>query len=120
MEVQRRVVDGFLAAAHDGDFHRLVAVLDPEVVLRRDAGATSGGVEIRGAEQVARGAQSFSRLGLLRRPVLVNGVPGALCMLEGKPFAVMAFTVRAGKIVAIDIVGDPERLGQLDLTVLDG
>jgi RNA polymerase sigma-70 factor (ECF subfamily) len=120
VEVQRRVVDAFLAAAHDGDFHRLVAVLDPEVVLRRDAGAIRGGIEIHGAEQVARGAQSFSRLGLLRRPVLVNGVPGALCMLDGKPFAVMAFTVRGGKIVEIDIVGDPERLGQLDLAVLDG
>ena len=120
VEVQRSVVDAFLAAAHDGDFHRLVAVLDPEVVLRGDAGAMRPGVETRGAEQVARGAQTFSRLGLLRRPVLVNGVAGALCMLDGKPFAVMAFTVRGGKIVEIDILGDPERLSQLDLSVLDG
>src|SRR5262245_2808025 len=59
VEVQRSVVDAFLAAAHDGDFHRLVAVLDPEVVLRSDAGAMRAGVEIRGAEQVARGAQTF-------------------------------------------------------------
>lgn len=119
VEVQRSVVDAFLAAANDGDFHRLVAVLHPEVVLRRDAGAMPPGVEIRGAEQVARGAQTFSRLGLLRRPVLVNGVAGALCLLEGKPFVVMAFMVRGGKIVQIDILGDPERLSRLDVAALD-
>jgi RNA polymerase sigma factor (sigma-70 family) len=117
-EVQRSVVDAFLAAARDGDFQRLVAVLDPEVVLRRDAGAMGAGVEIHGAAQVARGAQSFSSLGLLRHPVLVNGTAGALCTLEGKPFAVMAFTVRGGRIVEIDVVGDPRRLSQLDPTIL--
>ena len=115
--VQRSVVDAFLAAAHDGDFRTLVAVLDPEVVLRGDAGA--GLIEVRGAEQVARRAQAFSRLGLLRRPVLVNGAAGAVCVLEGVPFSIMAFTVSGGKIVEIDILHDPERLSQLDLTVLD-
>ena len=119
VEVQRSVVDAFLAAAHDGDLYRLVAVLDPEVVLRGDAGAGRL-IELRGAEQVARQAQTFSRLGLLRRPVLVNGAPGAVCLLEGKLFSVMAFTVMGGKIVEIDILRDPERLSQLDLTVLDG
>jgi RNA polymerase sigma factor (sigma-70 family) len=118
VEVQRNVVDAFLAASHDGDFHRLVAVLDPDVVLRSDVEGSL--IEVRGAEQVARRAQTFSRLGLLRLPVLVNGAAGAICMLEGKPFSVMAFTVSAGKIVAIDILRDPERLSQLDLTVLDG
>ncbi len=118
-EVQRSVVDAFLAAARDGDFHGLVAVLDSDVVLRADTGAMGAGVEIRGAEQVARGAQTFSLLGLLRHPVLVNGAAGAVCMLDGKPFSVMAFTVRGEKIVEIDILRDPERLGQLDLTVLD-
>jgi len=119
VEVQRSVVDAFLAAAHDGDFNRLVAVLDPEVVLRGDAGAGRL-VELRGAEQVARGAQAFSLLGLVRRPVLVNGLAGAVCMLEGKAFSVMAFTVRDGRIVEIDILHDPERLNQLDLTVVGG
>ena len=76
--------------------------------------------KIRGAEQVARGALTFSRLGILRRPVLVNGVPGLVSMLEGKPFSILAFTVRDGKIAEIDILRDPERLRQLDLTVLDG
>ena len=121
VEVQRSVVDAFVAAAHGGDFHRLVAVLDPEVVLRADAGPSGPSSELRGAEQVARSAQAFSRLGLLRHPVLVNGAAGLLCTLEGKPFSVMAFTVRAGKIAEIDILADPERLSQLDLTtVLDG
>ncbi|NVB85073.1 MAG: sigma-70 family RNA polymerase sigma factor [Kofleriaceae bacterium] len=119
MTVQRRVVDAFLSAAQDRDFDRLVAVLDPDVVLRRDASATGTPIEVRGAEQVARGASSFSRPGLQRRPVLVNGVAGAVAMLEGKPVAVMACTVKDEKIVEIEIVGDPARLAQLDLTVLD-
>jgi len=119
MEVQHSVVAAFLAAAHDGDFHRLVSVLDPDVVLRADAGADRPGGEVHGAEKVARGASSFSHLGLLRRPVLVNGVAGALCLLDGKPFAVMAFTVKGEKIIEIDILRDPDRLGRLDLTVLD-
>ena len=122
VEVQRSVVDAFVAAARDGDFHGLVAVLDPDVVLRGDAGAmpAGGSIDVRGAENVARRAQSFSRLGLLRLPVLVNGAPGLVCMLDGKPFSVMAFTVRGGKIAEIDILSDPERLSRLDLTVLDG
>jgi RNA polymerase sigma-70 factor (ECF subfamily) len=121
VEVQRSVVAAFIAAARDGDVQGLIAVLDPEVVLRGYGGTQAGGsVEIRGAEQVARGALSFSRLGLIRLPVLVNGAAGLVCMLEGKPFSVMAFTVRGGKIAEIDILRDPERLSQLDLTVLDG
>ena len=116
MQVQRSLVDAFVAAAQDGDFRRLVAILDPEVLLRADIAST----EVRGAEQVARQAQAFSRLGLLRRPVLVNGAAGLIAMLEGKPFALMAFTVSGGKITEINIVRDPERLSQLDLTVLDG
>jgi RNA polymerase sigma factor (sigma-70 family) len=122
VEVQRSVVDAFVAAARDGDFPRLVAVLDPDVVLRADAGAMGpgGSIEVRGAEKVARRAQSFSRLGVLRLPVLVNGAAGLVCILDGKLFSVMAFTVLGGKIAEIDILSDPERLGQLDLTVLDG
>lgn len=117
--VQRRVVDAFLAAAHDGDFQRLVSVLDPQVVLRTDAAATGATIEVRGAADVAGRARSFSQLGLLRRPVLVNGVAGAVCLLDGKPFSVMAFTVRGEKIVEIDILRDAERLAALDLTALD-
>lgn len=120
--VQRSVVDAFVAAAQNGDFDGLVAVLDPAVVLQTDATATrpDTSIAVRGAQKVARRAQSFSRLGLLRRPVLVNGAPGLVCMLGGKPFSVMAFTVRGGKIAEIDILSDPNRLSQLDLTALDG
>jgi RNA polymerase sigma factor (sigma-70 family) len=118
VDVQRNVVDAFVAAAQDGDFHGLVAVLDPDVVLRGDAGAGKSN-EVRGAEQVARRAESFTRIGLLRRPVLVNGAAGLVCMLEGKPFSVMAFTVKSGKITEIDVLHDPDRIGKLDLAVLD-
>src|SRR5215469_12261629 len=117
VEVQRSVVDAFVAAARDGDFHRLVAVLDPDVVLRVDAGAKlpGGPRELRGAEQVAHAALTFSRLGVLRLPALVNGAPGLVCTLDGKPLSVMAFTIRGGKIAEIYILHDPDRLSQLDL-----
>ena len=119
MQAQRSVVDAFLAAAHDGDFEKLLAVLDPDVVLYSDAGAPHASIEVRGADEVARRARSFSETGLLRHPALVNGVAGAVCVLEGKPFSVMAFTVRAGKIVEIDILRDAERLNNLDLGILN-
>jgi RNA polymerase sigma factor (sigma-70 family) len=119
-DVGRAIVDAFLAAAHDGDFQRLVAVLDPQVVLRTDAATPRAPVEVRGAEEVARRAHSFSQTGLLRHPVLVNGVAGAVCVLDGKPFSVMAFTVSDGKIVEIDILRDADRLSQIDVTTLDG
>ena len=120
-EVQRSVVEAFRAASQDGDFDRIVAVLDPEVVLRGHVGAMLSGrpAEVRGAEQVARQAQNFSRLALLRRPVLVNGAAGLLCMFQGKPFSLMAFVVSDRKITEIDILREPERLRQLDLAVLD-
>lgn len=119
VEVQRSVVDAFHAAAHAGDLAGLVAILDPQVVLRGEA-IKGELTEVRGAHAVARRAHGFSRLGLLRLPVLVNGSPGAVCVLEGKPFSVMAFTVSGGKIVEIDVIRDPERLGALDQTMLEG
>ncbi|MHB8813156.1 MAG: sigma-70 family RNA polymerase sigma factor [Steroidobacteraceae bacterium] len=120
-EVQRSVVEAFRAASQDGDFDRLVAVLDPNVILRGHAGAVLAGrpTEVRGAERVARQAQGFSHLALRRRPVIVNGSAGLLSMFEGKPFSLMAFVVSNGKIAEIDVIRDPERLRQLDLTVLD-
>jgi RNA polymerase sigma factor (sigma-70 family) len=119
-EIQRRLVGAFRAASQDGDLDRLVAVLDPEVVLRGHAGATvTGQAIVRGAEQVARQAQNFSRFALFRRTVLVNGAAGLLCMFEGKPFSVLAFVVRGGKITEIDVLRDPELLRQMDLTGLD-
>jgi RNA polymerase sigma factor (sigma-70 family) len=116
---QREVVEAFLAAAREGDFERLVAVLHPDVVLRADVGPAGESQEVRGARAVAGQALFYSRLGLVMRPALVNGAPGAVGMRDGEPFSVGAMTVRGGKIVAIDILADPERLSRLDLTILD-
>jgi RNA polymerase sigma-70 factor (ECF subfamily) len=118
---QREVVEAFLAAGRNGDFEALVAVLDPDVVLRADLGALAPAPsrEVRGAAAVARNARSYSRLGLIVRPALVNGVPGAVATRDGEPFSVGAFTVRGGRIVEIDILADPARLRGLDLTILD-
>jgi RNA polymerase sigma-70 factor, ECF subfamily len=117
---QRAAVDAFLAAARDGDFDGLVAVLDPDVVLRSDFGGAAGARVVRGAEAVARQAVAFSQLGLDIRPALVNGVVGAVSFRDGRPFAVGAVTARGGRIVELDILADPERLRLLDLTILEG
>jgi RNA polymerase sigma factor (sigma-70 family) len=118
---QRQVVDAFFAAARDGDFDALVAVLDPDVVVRSDGGVLrpDASTVVRGAEAVAREALRFTRLAPFVRPALVNGAAGAVATPRGEPFVVMAFTVRNGKIVEIDALRDPERLRELDLTVLD-
>jgi RNA polymerase sigma factor (sigma-70 family) len=116
---QREVVDAFLAAAREGDFDRLVAVLDPDVVLRVDLGPAAGLREVRGAEAVAGQAASFAQLGLDMRPALINGVAGVVSFLHGEPFSLSAATVRGGKIVELDLLADPERLRELDLTILE-
>jgi RNA polymerase sigma factor (sigma-70 family) len=114
---QREVVEAFHAAARDGDLDRLVAVLDPDVVLRADRAIPAG--EVRGADAVASRAETYSRLGLVIRPALVNGTAGAVAFLDGEPFSVLGATVRGGKIVTIDIVADPARLRELDLARLE-
>jgi RNA polymerase sigma-70 factor (ECF subfamily) len=119
LETQREVIDAFLAAARDGDFDRLVAVLDPEIVLRQDFGPVGGRREIRGAEAVASQALSYAQVGLEIRPALINGAAGAVAFLHGRPFSIGAVTVRNGKIVELDFLADPERLSRLDLTILD-
>lgn len=118
---QREVVSVFLAAARGGDFEALVAVLDPDVVVRADAGRMPApSMEIRGAEAVAEQAITFSRrFGRFAQQALVNGAAGVVATSSGQPLSVMGFIVRRGKIVAIDILADPERLRQLDLSVLD-
>jgi RNA polymerase sigma factor (sigma-70 family) len=115
---QRRVVDAFFAAARDGDFDGLLAVLDPDVVSRGDGGPGRS-VEVRGADAVASRAMSFARLAPYVRPALVNGAAGAVVAPHGRPFAVMGFTVSGGRIVEIDALVDPDRLSRLDLTILD-
>jgi RNA polymerase sigma-70 factor (ECF subfamily) len=118
VETQRRVLDAFLAASRDGDFEALIEVLDPDVVLRADFGPGRT-LEVRGAEEVARRAFGYGQLGLVVRPVLVNGVLGGVSFRDGKPFSLGALTVRGGKIVALDFLVDAERLAVLDLTFLD-
>jgi len=115
---QWKVVDAFLAAARDGDFEALVAVLDPDVVLRADGGMTGLSHQIRGAAAVASQATMFSQAGLTVRRALVNGAAGLVSERHGRPFSVGAFTVKDGKIVECDFLVDPERLAQLDLKVL--
>jgi RNA polymerase sigma-70 factor (ECF subfamily) len=118
---QREVVDAFFAAARDGDFDALVAVLDPDVVLRSDGGVARPAVSVvvSGAAAVAERALTFARLSPFVRPALVNGAAGVVVAPGGRPLSVMAFTVSGGKIVEIDSVADPERLRNLDLPVLD-
>jgi RNA polymerase sigma factor (sigma-70 family) len=119
LDTQRKVVDAFLAAAREGDFQALLEVLDPDVVLRADMGALGGSREVRGARAVAGQALFYSRLGIVTRPALVNGAVGAVATRDGELFSVGGITVRDGKIVEMDILADPERLSQLDLTILD-
>jgi RNA polymerase sigma factor (sigma-70 family) len=116
---QRQVVDAFLAASRHGDFEALLEVLDPDVVLRVDLGPAGGSREVRGAAAVAGQALGYSRLDLVMRPALVNGVAGVLSMRGGEPFSLGAVTVRDGRIVALDILADPARLRELDLAILD-
>ena len=120
---QREVVDAFFAAARDGDFAALVALLDPEAVVRIDGAAPAGISVVRGAAAVAEqvlATGGFPRLARMAQPALVNGAAGVVFAAEGRPFAVVAFTVRQGKIAEIDILGDPARLRRLDPAVPDG
>jgi RNA polymerase sigma factor (sigma-70 family) len=117
------VVDGFLAAARAGDFERLLAILDPEVVLRSDGGVARPGLTalVRGAQPVAERAMAFRRFVETSTRILVNGIPGGVAYApDGSPYAVLAVTVKGGRIVVIDVLADPDRLGQLDIAVVAG
>jgi RNA polymerase sigma factor (sigma-70 family) len=118
LNAQREVVEAFLAASREGDFERLVAVLDPDVVLRADLGA-AGSREVRGPAAVAGQALFYSQFGLVMKPALINGAVGVVTERDGQPFSVGAFTVRHGRIVEMDWLADAERLRELDLTILD-
>jgi RNA polymerase sigma factor (sigma-70 family) len=116
---QREVVDAFLAAARGGDFDALLAVLDPDVVLRADRAAVQAGAsrEVRGAAAVAK--RAVKGRARAARPALVNGEVGVVVAPRGRLLMVLGFTITDGKIVEIDAIGDPERLSQLDLVLLD-
>jgi RNA polymerase sigma factor (sigma-70 family) len=114
---QREVVEAFLAAARDGDFAALVAVLHPDVVLRADGGTArpQQSVVVHGATAVAGQAATFGRLFPLARPALVNGAAGVVVATADRTLSVMAFTVAGGRVAAIDVLADPERLARLHL-----
>ena len=121
---QREVVDAFFCAARGGDFDALVAVLDPGVVLRIDAGARrpAASMAVRGAAEVARQALTGLSTALRAvdlRPALVNGSAGVVVFMRGRPVTVMGFTVTEGKIAEIDAIADPERVGKITAAVID-
>ena len=118
LTAQWEVVEAFIAAAREGDFDALVAVLDPDVVLRADGGRTGRSQHVRGAEAVAGRALLWSRVDLTMRRALVNGAAGIVTFLHGRPFSICAVTVKNGKLAEMDFLADPERIAQLDLTEL--
>nr|WSX54642.1 sigma-70 family RNA polymerase sigma factor [Streptomyces sp. NBC_00974] len=117
---QREAVSAFFSATRDGDFDALVALLHPDVVLRSDGGVARSRqtVVLTGAETVASQASLYRGLAPFVRPVLVNGAAGVVCVVKGRPFSIMAFTVTDGRIVAIDVIADPDRLSGFDLSAV--
>ena len=119
---QRRVVDAFLAASRGGDFEALLAVLDPDVVLRAEAGAAPAGSGpavsklVRGAKAVVEQALTFAKLAPRTQPAIVNGAAGVVTVVRGQVFAVMGATIRNDKITEIYILADPVRVNRLNLT----
>jgi len=118
---QRQVVEAFLAASRGGDFDALVALLDPDVVLRADrtAGATPAPILLRGAHVVGKGASVASQRVRFTQPALINGVVGLVMAPRGRLYLVLAFTITDGRVTEIDIIADPDRLRHVDLAVLD-
>jgi RNA polymerase sigma-70 factor (ECF subfamily) len=116
---QRRAVDAFFAAARGGNLEALVAVLDPDIVLRSDAGPGRPlTVTVRGADAVANRATRFSDPTRQLVPVLVNGAAGVLVTTDGRPVSIMAFTVAGDRIASIDVIADPDRLAGFNLDVV--
>jgi RNA polymerase sigma-70 factor (ECF subfamily) len=117
---QREIVDAFLAASRNGDFAALLALLDPDVVLRADRAAAPEGMsrDVRGALAVARGAQAFSERARFAQPALVNGAVGIIVAPRGRLLIALGLDIRRGRIAAIDVIADPERLREVDVAVL--
>ena len=115
---QREVVEAFLAALRAGDFEGLLAVLDPDLVVRADM-AAGAPTEIRGAAVWAKGAVAYGHLARLMRPALVNGAIGVVVAPQGRLVRALRFTIANGKITEIEVIGDPARLGELDVSIVD-
>ncbi|CAM5572752.1 RNA polymerase sigma factor [Streptomyces spiroverticillatus] len=116
---QREVVSAFLAASRGGDFDGLLSLLDPQCVLRADAGTSPLSKVVRGAREVVSNALMFRQAAQYARPALVNGVPGLINVIDGKVMGVMDFTIVDGKILELNILADPDRLATLDVSFLE-
>jgi RNA polymerase sigma factor (sigma-70 family) len=117
---QREVVEAFLAALRGGDFEGLLAVLDPDLVVRADMAAGAGApAEVRGAAVWAKGAVAYGHLAQLTRPALVNGAVGVVVAPRGRLVRALRFTIANGRITEIEVIGNPERLGELDVAIVD-
>ena len=117
---QREVVEAFIAALRGGDFEGLLAVLDPDLVVRADMAVPSGApTEIRGAAAWAKGAVAYGHLAKLTQPALVNGAIGVVVAPHGRLVRALRFTIANGKITEIEVIGDPARLGELDVSIVD-
>lgn len=112
---QRRIVDAFFEAARGGDFEKLIAVLDPDIVLRADFGPSAASAVVRGARTVASRAVMFADSRRVTIPADVNGAPGVVVTLDGRVVAIMAFTVVDGRIVSLDTINDLDRLARLEI-----
>jgi RNA polymerase sigma factor (sigma-70 family) len=117
---QRGVVDAFFAAGRTGDFDRLLSVLDPDVVLRGDFGPDAAGFRAEGASSVAKLARSYAGPEREVRAATVNGAAGAVIFVAGQPASIMGFVVRDGRVAAIDVLADPERIARIDLSAVSG
>ncbi|GAB7143401.1 sigma-70 family RNA polymerase sigma factor [Mycobacterium riyadhense] len=120
LAAQHEAVDAFFAAGRSGDFDRLVSVLNPDVVLRGDFGPGAAMFRAEGASSVAKLARSYAGPEREVRAAIVNGAAGAVIFVSGRPSAIMGFMVRDGRISAIDVLADPQRVGRVDLSALNG
>ena len=117
---QREVVEAFIAALRAGDFEGLLAVLDPDLVVRADMPVPSGApTEIRGAAVWAKGAVAYGHLARLTQPALVDGAIGVVVAPQGRLVRALRFTIANAKITEIEVIGNPARLGELDVSIVD-
>jgi RNA polymerase sigma-70 factor (ECF subfamily) len=114
---QREVVEAFLAALRGGDFEGLLAVLDPDLVVRADMPGAPG--EIRGAAVWAKGAVAYGHMARGVRPALVNGAIGLVMAPRGQLSRALTFTIANGRITTIEVIGNPARLAELDVSIVD-
>ncbi len=114
---QREVVEAFIAALRAGDFEGLLAVLDPDLVVRADMPGAPA--EIRGAAVWAKGAVAYGHMARLTRPALVDGAIGVVVAPQGRLVRALRFTIANGTITEIEVIGDPARLGELDVSIVD-